>query len=107
MVQRLIKHIATILLTAVLGGLLGATLVRFSPGAAVDEREIDPRVSAESVAALRHQLRTENNLPNFYRHYFAGLLHGDLGFSRPLNRPAAQLIATRFPVTLRQVSIGL
>lgn len=107
MVQRLIKHIATILLTAVLGGMLGATLVRFSPGAGVDEREFDPRLSAESVAALRQQLRTENNLPNFYRHYFAGLLHGDLGFSRTLNRPAAQLIATRFPVTLRQVSIGL
>ena len=101
MLQRLIKHVATILLTAVLGGMLGATLVRFAPGSGIDEREFDPRLSAESVAALRQQLRTENNLPNFYRHYFAGLLHGDLGFSRTLNRPAAQLIATRFPVTLR------
>jgi peptide/nickel transport system permease protein len=30
-----------------------------------------------------------------------------LGFSRNLNRPAAQLIAERFPLTLREIAVGL
>ena len=36
-----------------LSGIVCATLVRFAPGFGVDERELDPRLSNESVLAIR------------------------------------------------------
>src|SRR5882762_6756192 len=42
-------------LTVLLGGLLGATLVRLGPGFGVDERELNLHLSAESVAAVRQE----------------------------------------------------
>ena len=42
--DRLGKHAARITLTLVLGGLLGATLVRRAPGFGVDEAELDARL---------------------------------------------------------------
>ncbi len=39
----LVRHIRALLVTALLGGILGATLVRFAPGFGVDERELTGR----------------------------------------------------------------
>lgn len=107
MLKRAGKHVARILITALVGGLLGATLVRFAPGFDVDERDIDVRLSEQSKAALRNGRHAEHNVAHFYVSYIQGLLRGDLGFSRNLNRPAAQLIAERFPLTLREIAVGL
>ena len=107
MIKRAGKHVARILITALVGGLLGATLVRFAPGFDVDERDIDVRLSDQSKAALRNGRPAEHNVADFYVSYIGGLVRGDLGFSRNLNRPAAQLIAERFPLTLREIAVGL
>jgi peptide/nickel transport system permease protein len=106
-VRRVAQHIATILLTVVLGGLLGATLVRFAPGFGVDEEELDARRSAASIEALRQSNRTESNVLSFYAHYLGGMAHGDLGFSRTLNRPVSELVSDRMPETLKSVGLGL
>lgn len=105
--RRVAQHIATILLTVVLGGLLGATLVRFAPGFGVDEEELDARRSAASIEALRQSNRTESNVLSFYAHYLGGMAHGDLGFSRTLNRPVSELVSDRMPETLKSVGLGL
>jgi len=99
--------VARILITALLGGLLGATLVRFAPGFDVDERELDVRLSEQSKAALRSDHNSQRNIAHFYANYLKGLARGDLGFSRDLNRPAAELIRERFPLTIREIAIGL
>src|SRR6202030_1200393 len=52
------------LLTALLGGLLGATLVRLGPGFGVDERELNMSLSSESVAAMRQERAAERNIPS-------------------------------------------
>src|ERR1700682_3746813 len=88
------------LLTALLGGLLGATLVRLGPGFGVDERELDMSLSSESVAAVRQERAAERNIPSFYWHYLRGLLRGDFGVSHSLNRPVSELLAERLPYTL-------
>ena len=49
----LLRQARRILLTVLLGGLLGATLVRLGPGFGVDERELDSRLSAQSQQAIR------------------------------------------------------
>jgi len=83
MVGRLLMLAAVCLL----GGLLSASLVRFSPGYGVDERELDPRLSQASVEAIRNSHRLNSGLLSYYGHYLSGAVHGDLGSSLWLQRP--------------------
>ena len=102
-----LRQIRRIVLTALIGGLLGATLVRLSPGFGVDERELDSRLSRESVEAIRVQHASERNLGAFYLRYLSGIVQGDFGFSRTLNRPIAELLKERLPLTLVSLAYGV
>ena len=95
------------ILTVLLGGLLGATLVRLGPGFGVDERELDNRLSADSQHAIRAERAKENNIALFYVRYLAGFARGDFGFSRSLNRPVAELLKERLPLTLASLGFGV
>lgn len=101
------KLAVRILVTVLLGGFLGATLVRLAPGSGVDEEELDTRLNAESRHALREARAGDGNLFLFYFHYLNRMLHGDLGISRTLQRPVSQLVAERLPETLKSVALGL
>lgn len=107
MLAVLLRQLRRVLLTAVLGGLLGATLVRLAPGFGVDERELDTRLSAQSQQAIRAERARDANIPAFYFRHLAGLLHGDFGFSRSLNRPVSELLAERLPLTLASLGYGV
>ncbi len=107
MLSLLLRQARRILLTALLGGLLGATLVRLGPGFGVDERELDNRLSAESREAIRAEHVADNNIALFYLRYLSGLLHGDFGFSRSLNRPVSELLKERLPLTLGSLAYGV
>jgi ABC-type dipeptide/oligopeptide/nickel transport system permease component len=96
----LLRQARRILLTVLLGGLLGATLVRLGPGFGVDEREPDTRLSADSQQAIRLERARDNNIASFYFRYLAGLARGDFGFSRSLNRPVSELLKERLPLTM-------
>lgn len=103
----LLRQGRRILLTALLGGLLGATLVRMGPGFGVDEREFDVRLNAQSLQAIRADRAADNNVALFYLRYLSGLVHGDLGFSRSLNRPVSELLKERLPLTLGSLAYGV
>jgi peptide/nickel transport system permease protein len=107
MTSVLLRQLRRILLTALLGGMLGATLVRLAPGFGVDERELDARLSAQSQQAIRAEGARDNNIAVFYFRYLTGLLHGNFGFSRSLNRPVAELLAERLPLTLASLGYGV
>src|SRR5579864_4332697 len=47
------------------------------------------------------------NVGRFYLHYLAGLLRGNFGFSRSLNRPVSELLKERLPETLGSVAYGM
>jgi ABC-type dipeptide/oligopeptide/nickel transport system permease component len=80
LLSMLLRQARRILITALVGGLLGATLVRLGPGFGVDEREFDPRLNAQSIQAIRAERASDNNIALFYGRYLSGLVHGDLGF---------------------------
>jgi peptide/nickel transport system permease protein len=95
------------MLTLVVGGFLAATLVRLSPGFGLDEERLDMRLNSRSIESLGDQAENHENLPLFYLHYGERLLHGDLGMSRTLQRPVAELLSERLPETLKSVALGL
>ena len=105
--RKLIRHVARIVTVLLLGGFLGATLVRLAPGLTVDEQELDSRLNHESIQALRQARAIDDSLPSFYFHYLNRLVHGDLGTSRTLQQPVRQLLAERLPETLKSVGLGL
>lgn len=94
-------------IVVVIGGFLGASLVRWAPGYGVSENELDSRLNAESMQALRQSQNTGESLPSFYLHYWGKLLRGDFGFSNSMGEPVRQLLAERFPETLKGVAFGL
>ena len=104
---RIARHLVSIILTMLLGGLLSAVLVRLAPGFDVDDQQLDPRLSAESVRALHESHRQEHNLLRFYVGYMGRAFHGDLGTSHSLGQPVRTLLRDRLPITLRVVTIGL
>jgi peptide/nickel transport system permease protein len=107
MLATVLRQLRRILLTALVGGLLGATLVRLGPGFGVDDRELDSRLSQESRQAIRSEHAADNNIAVFYLRYLSGLVHGDLGFSRSLNRPVSELLKERLPLTLGSLAYGV
>jgi len=104
---RIAGHALALVATVLLGGLLSATLVRLAPGFEVDEQELDPHLSAESVQALRAARRRENNIFHFYLSYMNRAAHGDLGTSLALGQPVRRLLRDRAPLTLRLLIFGL
>jgi peptide/nickel transport system permease protein len=88
-------------------GLLCATLVRFAPGSSVDERELDPRLSSRSIAAIRQAHQSRQNVPYFYVRYLQGALRGNFGNSDLLQQPISKLIQDRWSTTAENVGLGL
>lgn len=105
--RKILRHVLTLLATVLLGGFLAATLVRFAPGFDVDEAQLDPRLNADSVRALRESRLADRNILVFYIHSLKRAAHGDLGTSISLRQPVRSLLHQRTPLTIRLVGIGL
>jgi peptide/nickel transport system permease protein len=104
---RISGHVLALLATALLGGLLSATLVRLAPGFDVDERELDPHLTAQSVQAIRDARHQDHNVVRFYFSYVKHAVNGDLGTSLALGQPVGTLLRERAPLTLRLLAMGL
>jgi peptide/nickel transport system permease protein len=108
---RLLHHFlqrATALVLIVLaGGILCATLVRFSPGFGIDERELNSRLNSASIAAIRASHSSHLSLPKFYAKYLRDMLRGQLGMSETFQRPISELMRERSNVSLRSLAWAL
>ncbi len=103
----LVRRIISLPLLWLLAGFLGAALIWYAPGFTVDERELDTRLTADSVAALRHESEGKGSLGAYYLSFTLGFLSGDFGQSRTLGRPVRELLKDRIPVTARLAGWGL
>jgi peptide/nickel transport system permease protein len=102
-----LRRFSFLLCLGIGGALFSATLVRFAPGYGVQERELDPRWSPQSVEALRQKEVFREGLVSFYLHYLSALAHGDLGQSDSLKQPVRDLLRQRLPVTAESIVRGL
>jgi peptide/nickel transport system permease protein len=105
--QRIARHLAAFVLTTLIAGLLGATLVRFGPGFETGEEQLDPRLNAQSIQALQQSHAPEHHLLLFYLHFLERIATGDLGVSHSLARPVTELLSSRVPVTLELMGAGI
>jgi peptide/nickel transport system permease protein len=95
------------LLTAILGGLLGATLVHMAPGAGTSGEELNFQLSPESREVYRALHAGEQHVLSFYGYYLAALAKGDLGYSLLFQRPVRELLKERLPVTASAMFFGV
>jgi peptide/nickel transport system permease protein len=107
LIRLLLRRLLVLICLALGGAVLSATLVRFAPGYGAQERELDPRWSAQSVEALRQKQVLQQGLALYYLHYISALARGDLGESDSLKRPVLGLLRQRLPVTGNSVVRGL
>ncbi len=82
-------------------------LIRFGPGFDTDERDFDTRYSPKTKDAIHAERAQERNVFRYYVRYVERAMVGDLGFSRSLETPVAELIARRAGVTVRLIGLGL
>ena len=107
LLRKLGLRLAMLLAVGLLGGFLAATLLRFAPGFGVDERELDPRLSASSREAVRTSRQLQSGLLAYYGQYLSRVVRGDFGTSEWLDQPVATLVKQRLPVTARSVLSGM
>lgn len=105
--RKLARHGLAILGTALLGGLLSATMVRLAPGFDADEAQLDAHLNSDSLQALRQTRAQQNNIVLFYFRFLNNAAHGDLGTSLTLHQPVSQLLRERAPLSLRLIGFGL
>ena len=105
--RRLGFGVMRLLFVLLIGGMLGAALVRMAPGLDSDEEQLDSRLSHASMQALMRPSDADGGLAHYYLRYLNKLLHGDLGYSKTLNEPVKQLLVERLPETARSVVEGL
>jgi peptide/nickel transport system permease protein len=105
--RRTARQLAAFVLTTLIAGLIGATLVRFGPGFDADEQQLDPRLNATSVQALRDSHNSERHLLSYYAHFLGRMASGDWGVSRSLGRPVRELFAERAGTTFELMGAGV
>ena len=97
------RHALRLVLTVLAAGFLGASLVRMAPAFGVSEHELDPRLSREFAPEKRPE---PPGVVRYYGHFLYGLATGDFGESPSLQRPIAELLRERLPVSLKSLAVG-
>jgi peptide/nickel transport system permease protein len=89
---------ATFLLLGI--SIFSFALLQFAPGDFFTALELNPQVSARTIATLRTQYGMDKPLPVRYGSWLRAVLRGDLGTSFAYNSPVAPLLALRARNTL-------
>lgn len=106
MARRLILRVLWLVVTVVGVAVAVFILQYVVPGDPA--RALMPRAAnAQALAQIRAQLRLDDPIYVQFGHYFAGLLHGDLGMSYVRREPVAHLIMTRLPLTAELTAAGV
>jgi peptide/nickel transport system permease protein len=80
--------------------LLTFALLQLAPGDFFAEMRLNPQITSESVAALRHQYGLDRSVATRYLLWIDSVRKGELGFSFAYDSPVASLLWTRARNTL-------
>lgn len=98
--QYLARRLAHGLLVLVGISILSFVFMGLAPGDFLSDVTLDPRLSRETVAALRTRYGLDQPLPRKYLDWVQSVSRGELGFSLAHNRPVASLLWPRAQNTL-------
>ena len=92
--------------------LVGVSILTFiflelAPGDYFGQMELDPRISPDTVEALRSRYGLDKPLPLRYLHWLGSVLRGEFGFSFAYNVPASSLLWSRAGRTLLLSGIAM
>ena len=96
----LARRLAHGLLVVVGISILSFVFMGLAPGDFLSDVRLDPRLSRETVAALRTRYGLDQPLPRKYLDWVQSVSRGELGFSLAHNRPVAALLWPRAQNTL-------
>jgi len=102
----LLRRLAAIVPTLFFVSILIFGLQQLLPGdpaTAMAGEDHDP----EAIAYLRAKFHLDDPLPVRYGYWLKDVLHGDLGDSVRIQRPVAELIAEKLPVTLELAGLAM
>lgn len=102
-----VRRLLCLALTILLAAFLAAALVRVAPGFAMDERQLDSRLSDSSIQAIQRESTANGNLARYFAGYLVGLSRGELGESISFGQPVRSLIGERLGLTLQSVAAGV
>lgn len=80
--------------------ILSFVFTGLAPGDFLGEVRLDPRLSRETLGALRARYGLDDPLPSKYLHWVRSVARGELGYSLAYNRPVASLLWPRARNTL-------
>ena len=101
-----VRVIINLICLILLAGLAAVVLIHAAPGFGTDERELDARLSAESLASLRQHAPSGNPVL-LYGEYLASAARGDIGTSSMFGRPVLDLFRERASLTASLAAGGL
>lgn len=104
--RRLLRRGLSSLLSLAAAVLLCFYFAQRAPGDAFTSLELDPSVSAETLALLRSHYALHQSLPTKFAHWGLAALHGDLGVSIEYHRPVLALLKERTPATLELLGLS-
>jgi peptide/nickel transport system permease protein len=81
-------------------------LIHFVPGDPIQQM-LGEGAAAADIQVTRHAYGLDLPLSRQYLNYWKGVLHGDLGLSIRFNQKVAQVIAVRYPFTLKLTFFSL
>jgi len=102
----LARRLAQVPLVLVVATLTVFLVVRATPGDPV-QIMLGMQTSPEAVARVRAEFRLDDPVWMQYLYWVGDLLRGDLGRSIRLNTPVAELLAERFPISLRLAAAAM
>lgn len=91
-IARRAAHAILILLAV---SFLSFALLQWAPGDYFDELRMNPRVSVQTVTALRAQFGLDQSFPARYARWMRSIAAGDMGYSLAYNEPVGPLLWTR------------
>ncbi len=106
MLKYVLKRILWLIPTILVVVFLVMLLLEFTPGDPAQQL-LGPNGTEEDILAMREKLGLNKPLLVRYFNYIFGLLKGDMGTSYFTKTAVTYEIVTRFPYTLRLVSIGI
>ena len=95
-----VRRLGHALLVLVGVSVLSFVFTALAPGDFLNDMKIDPRISPETVAALRDRYGLDQPLVSRYSHWLKSVGRGELGYSLAYNAPVAPLLWPRARNTL-------